>query len=59
MRRTEQQLAPLPLEHLEAAAAQLQQREIQALREGLEEQRRGMHELRATKARHHDLSPSP
>jgi hypothetical protein len=31
VRRTEQQLAPLPLEHLEAAAAQLQQREIQAL----------------------------
>ena len=55
VRRTEQQLAPLPLEHLEAAAAQMQNREMQALREGLEEQRRGMHELRSTKAYHHEL----
>ena len=55
VRRTEQQLAPLPLEHLDAAAAQLQNREMQALREGLEEQRRGMHELRSTKAYHHEL----
>ena len=55
VRQTQQMGASLPLEHLDAAASQLQAREMQALKEGLEEQRRGMHELRSTKAYHHDL----
>ena len=55
MRRTEALLAPLPAGALDAAAAQMQTRELRALHDGMEEQKREMDVIRSTKAYHHDL----